>query len=77
MDGGIPDVERRGVGRSATTTSTASARCSTPHPGQIAAVFLEPARIEEPPPGSSGGLRDCAREHGAVLVFDEMITGFR
>jgi glutamate-1-semialdehyde 2,1-aminomutase len=47
------------------------------HPGEIAAVILEPARMEEPAPGFLGGLKDMCREEGAVLVFDEMITGFR
>ena len=47
------------------------------HPGQIAAVFLEPARTDEPAPGFLEGVRDLCRKEGAVLVFDEMITGFR
>ena len=47
------------------------------HPGRIAAVFLEPARTEPPAAGFLEGLRDLCTEHGAVLVFDEMITGFR
>ncbi|MBV9949345.1 MAG: aminotransferase class III-fold pyridoxal phosphate-dependent enzyme, partial [Myxococcales bacterium] len=47
------------------------------HPGQIAAVFLEPERNVEPAPGFLQGLQSICRENGAVLVFDEMITGFR
>jgi glutamate-1-semialdehyde 2,1-aminomutase len=46
-------------------------------PGRIAAVVLEPARIEEPAPGFLQGLKDLCRAEGAVLVFDETITGFR
>lgn len=46
-------------------------------PGRIAAVFLEAARTEPPAPGFLEGLRALCTEHGAVLVFDEMITGFR
>lgn len=46
-------------------------------PGQVACVILEAARIAEPAPGFLPGLKAlCARE-GAVLVFDEMVTGFR
>jgi glutamate-1-semialdehyde 2,1-aminomutase len=47
------------------------------HPGRIAAVFLEPARIEEPAPGFLAGLVALCRAEGAVAVFDETITGFR
>lgn len=45
--------------------------------GEIACLVLEPAAAEEPPPGYLEGLRALADRHGCVLVFDEMITGFR
>jgi glutamate-1-semialdehyde 2,1-aminomutase len=44
---------------------------------EIAAIILEPATQTEPPAGYLEGVRDLATRHGAVLVFDEMITGFR
>jgi glutamate-1-semialdehyde 2,1-aminomutase len=47
------------------------------HPGQIACVILEAARTEEPLPGFLEGLKDLVNRHGALLIFDEMITGFR
>jgi glutamate-1-semialdehyde 2,1-aminomutase len=47
------------------------------HPSQIAAVVLEPAAVHEPAPGFLEGLRERCRKDGAVLVFDETITGFR
>ena len=47
------------------------------HPGRIAAVVLEPATAIEPAPGFLAGLRDLCASRGALLVFDEMITGFR
>jgi glutamate-1-semialdehyde 2,1-aminomutase len=46
-------------------------------PGQIAAVILEPMNVAWPAPGFLEGVRDLASRHGAVLVFDETITGFR
>ncbi|MGW5114151.1 glutamate-1-semialdehyde 2,1-aminomutase [Streptomyces noursei] len=62
----------------------------TRHQGEIACLILEPTGQTEPPPSSprrsSGqdatpgylaGLRQLADRHGCVLVFDEMITGFR
>jgi len=46
-------------------------------PGQIAAVILEPMNVEYPAPGFLEGVRELATRHGAILVFDETITGFR
>ncbi|EFL13221.1 LOW QUALITY PROTEIN: glutamate-1-semialdehyde-2,1-aminomutase, partial [Streptomyces sp. C] len=45
--------------------------------GEVACLILEPATHGEPPPGYLAGLRELAGRHGCVLVFDEMITGFR
>jgi glutamate-1-semialdehyde 2,1-aminomutase len=47
------------------------------HPKQIAGVVLEPEREQPPPPGYLAGLKRVCAEEGAVLIFDEMITGFR
>ena len=47
------------------------------HEGKIAAVMLEPALYEAPKPGFLEGVRDAARRHGALLIFDEVVTGFR
>lgn len=44
---------------------------------EIACLILEPATHTEPPPGYLAGLRELADRHGCVLIFDEMITGFR
>lgn len=47
------------------------------HPQQIACVILEPARLDEPAPGFLASLKELCHRNGALLVFDEMITGFR
>jgi glutamate-1-semialdehyde 2,1-aminomutase len=47
------------------------------HADRLACVMLEPAAIEQPEPGYLEGLRELCDRHGAVLIFDEMITGFR
>jgi glutamate-1-semialdehyde 2,1-aminomutase len=47
------------------------------HPGEIAAFILEPARTEDPPAGYLHALRDLCHANGALLILDEMITGFR
>ncbi|HEY1433778.1 MAG TPA: glutamate-1-semialdehyde 2,1-aminomutase, partial [Thermoanaerobaculia bacterium] len=46
-------------------------------PAQIAAVVLEPAFVQEPAPGFLDALRRLCDAEGAILVFDETITGFR
>jgi glutamate-1-semialdehyde 2,1-aminomutase len=48
------------------------------YPDQIAAVILEAATATaEPAPGFLEGLRSVTDRYGAVLIFDEMITGMR
>ncbi len=48
------------------------------HHGRIAAVFTEAATgTTAPEPGFLEGLRELCTAEGTVLVFDEMITGFR
>lgn len=47
------------------------------HPGEFAAVILEPMNVTEPAAGFLQGVKDLAHRHGALLVFDETITGFR
>jgi glutamate-1-semialdehyde 2,1-aminomutase len=44
---------------------------------QVAAVILEPVNVTPPAPGFLEGVRDLTHNHGALLVFDETITGFR
>lgn len=43
----------------------------------VACVILEPVVFEAPRPGYLEGLRRLCDERGALLVFDEMWTGFR
>lgn len=43
----------------------------------IAAVILEPVGAVVPQPGYLEGVRELATRYGAVLVFDEVIAGFR
>jgi len=51
------------------------------HPDRIAAVIVEPVAanvgVIPPAPGFLEGLRELTAAHGALLVFDEVITGFR
>lgn len=47
------------------------------HPGAIAAVVMEPLGVEEPLPGFLEAVRELCTASGAVLIFDEIVTGFR
>ena len=51
------------------------------HPDDIAAVIVEPVAgnmgVVPPAPGFLDRLRGLTRQHGALLIFDEVITGFR
>jgi glutamate-1-semialdehyde 2,1-aminomutase len=51
------------------------------NPGKIAAIILEPipanAGLYFPQPGFLEGLRRECSAHGALLIFDEVMTGFR
>jgi glutamate-1-semialdehyde 2,1-aminomutase len=48
------------------------------HHHELAAVIVEPyQRVIVPAPGFLAGLRAVTRRYGVVLVFDEIVTGFR
>ncbi|MGH7100179.1 MAG: aspartate aminotransferase family protein [Stellaceae bacterium] len=48
------------------------------HRAELAAVIVEPfQRIIPPRPGFLDGLRRVTAESGVVLIFDEVVTGFR
>jgi glutamate-1-semialdehyde 2,1-aminomutase len=49
--------------------------------GDVAAIIIEPVAgnmgLVEPAPGYLEGLRAACTKHGALLIFDEVMTGFR
>lgn len=51
------------------------------YPGEIAAVIVEPVAanmgVVQPARGFLGSLRRLTKKYGALLIFDEVITGFR
>jgi glutamate-1-semialdehyde aminotransferase len=47
------------------------------NPNKIAAVIMEPVGVEDPEPGFLEAVKDLAHKHGALLIYDEVITGFR
>src|SRR5438105_11253533 len=60
--------------------ASVSALCAA-HEGKIAALIVEPIAgnmgLVPPSEGFLAGLRDLCTRHGIVLIFDEVISGFR
>ncbi|MBF0551519.1 MAG: aminotransferase class III-fold pyridoxal phosphate-dependent enzyme [Deltaproteobacteria bacterium] len=47
------------------------------HPGDIAAVIMEPVGVVEPENGFLARVKEVAHKNGALLILDEIVTGFR
>lgn len=47
------------------------------HPGQISCLVMEAEAAETPVPGYLNQVKEICEANGTLLVFDEMITGFR
>jgi glutamate-1-semialdehyde 2,1-aminomutase len=78
MDAGIPVAVSRLTVSFRYNDLDSLAATLAEHEGEIAAVVLEPATaLAEPAPGFLAGVRRLCDTHGVVLIFDEMITGFR
>jgi glutamate-1-semialdehyde 2,1-aminomutase len=74
---GVPDAVRALTHAFAYNDLAALQAVFDAHPGQIAAVVMEPMNVAEPQPGYLAAVRELAHREGALLVFDETITGFR
>jgi glutamate-1-semialdehyde 2,1-aminomutase len=84
---GLPDSPGVTPGAVADTLSApyndpcAVGRLFAEHPGEIAAVIVEPVAgnmgVVMPAAGFLEGLRELTARDGALLVFDEVLTGFR
>jgi glutamate-1-semialdehyde 2,1-aminomutase/spore coat polysaccharide biosynthesis protein SpsF len=46
------------------------------HANEFAAVIMEPVNFVEPKPGYLQQVREITRRHGALLIFDEICSGF-
>ncbi|HUP20850.1 MAG TPA: glutamate-1-semialdehyde 2,1-aminomutase [Gemmatimonadota bacterium] len=77
MDAGIPRAIRDLTVRFRYNDLASVREMFDRHPGEIAAVMLEPAKYEDPSDGFLHRLKDLAHAEGALFVLDEMITGFR
>ena len=47
------------------------------HPGEVAAIMMEPVRSTLPESGYLEGVKELAREYNVILIFDEVSCGWR
>jgi glutamate-1-semialdehyde 2,1-aminomutase len=78
---GVPEATAASTIVLAYNDLEAAGQAFVQHGGRIAAVIVEPvvanAGVIAPAPGFLEHLRETTRRDGALLVFDEVITGFR
>jgi glutamate-1-semialdehyde 2,1-aminomutase len=78
---GVPDGAARDTLVVPYNDLDAAAATFAANPGEIAAIIVEPVAGNMgtvlPKGGYLAGLRELATTHGALLIFDEVITGFR
>lgn len=77
MPAGVPQATRDLTVRFGYNDLPGLAALFDQHPGQIATVVLEAETVTPPAAGYFAGLRRLCDQHGALLILDEIITGFR
>jgi glutamate-1-semialdehyde 2,1-aminomutase len=77
MSAGIPKATQRLTVQFNYNDLGDLARLFETFPGEIAAVVMEAETVEPPTEGYFAGLRSLCDSHGALLILDEIITGFR
>jgi len=77
MDTGIPQAISRLAVPFRYNDVESVERIFAEHPRKLAAVILEPCRETKPVPGFLERIRALCSQHGTLLVFDEVVTGFR
>ncbi|MGA8709061.1 MAG: glutamate-1-semialdehyde 2,1-aminomutase [Steroidobacteraceae bacterium] len=77
MPGGIPQATRELTVKFSYNDIDSLRGLFAQYPAQIACVVMEPARTEEPRPNYLQEVKALCHDNGAILLFDEMITGFR
>lgn len=74
---GVPDAVRELTVTFEYNEPATLERLFMEHPSRIAAVIMEPVNFHEPEDDFLSVVRDLTHENGALLIFDEIITGFR
>jgi glutamate-1-semialdehyde aminotransferase len=76
-DGGVPQAYRQYVFEAHYNCLSEYEELFNRYPGEIAAAILEPIEFTPPADGFLQKLKDLCHANGALLVFDEVVTGFR
>ncbi|NOZ24149.1 MAG: aminotransferase class III-fold pyridoxal phosphate-dependent enzyme [Planctomycetes bacterium] len=76
-DGGIPEILKDYTIGFAFNDASSAEKVFAAHPGEIAAAIITPTGRGGPDPGYLEALRKLTSKHGALLIFDEIVTGFR
>jgi glutamate-1-semialdehyde 2,1-aminomutase len=78
---GVPESYTRNTLVAPYNNTEAVAKLFETYPGEIAAIIVEPVAanmgVVPPQPGFLEGLRKLTNDNSALLIFDEVITGFR
>ena len=77
FDAGIPDAVRSQTLKFPYGNISAVEALFASHPKAIACVMLEVETTTPPPPGYLESLLALCEREGALLIFDEIITGYR
>ena len=77
MSAGIPDATRELTVTFRYNDLESVEQMFERYPDRLACLILEPEKYDPPLDGYLHKLRDLCDRHGTVLIFDEMITGFR
>ncbi len=81
----LPDVPTRGVPKSLSGTAipfeynslSSLKEVMEKNKKEVACVIMEPSKASLPKKGFLEGVKELAHKHGALLIFDEVNTGFR
>lgn len=78
---GIPSNQNKNTIEAKFNDLTSVNDCLEKNQGEVAAVILEPVTgsmgVIEPEPGFLAGLKSLCTKYDALLIFDEVLTGFR
>jgi glutamate-1-semialdehyde 2,1-aminomutase len=77
LNAGIPDAIRQMTLKFRYNDLQSLQELFDQHPGKIACVVMEAEAVTPPAAGYLNQAKQLCEERGAILIFDEMITGFR
>ena len=76
-DGGVPDFNKELIFVFEYNDTEGLEQIFENNKNEIAAIVLEPTIYEKPENGFLNKIRKIADENGAILILDEIVTGFR